>query len=106
MYLATGTGKDPPNQVAIFKLIFCILIGPLTSLGGVEGLAFVNTKFANITDNWPDIEIHLSSATVATKHGEFLSKYYNVKERVYRQVYLPYEGKDSFSLVSNWLVDW
>ncbi|KAE8747714.1 Glucose dehydrogenase acceptor-like, partial [Frankliniella occidentalis] len=32
--------------------------GPLTVLGGVEGLAFVNTKYANATDDWPDIEFH------------------------------------------------
>jgi len=32
--------------------------GPLTILGGVEGVAWVNTKYANATDDFPDIEFH------------------------------------------------
>jgi len=32
--------------------------GPLTILGGVEALAWVNTKYANATDDFPDIEFH------------------------------------------------
>jgi len=32
--------------------------GPLTILGGVEGLAWVNTKYANASDDFPDIEFH------------------------------------------------
>lgn len=30
--------------------------GPLTIPGGVEGLGFINTKFANSSDDFPDIE--------------------------------------------------
>ncbi|XP_017487757.1 PREDICTED: glucose dehydrogenase [FAD, quinone]-like [Rhagoletis zephyria] len=79
LYLTTGTG-------------------PLTSLGAVEGLAFVNTKFANITEDRPDFEIHLSSATITSKHGEWLRKYTNVNDRVYSKVYAPFEDTDSFSM--------
>lgn len=32
--------------------------GPLTILGGVEGVAWVNTKYANATEDFPDIEFH------------------------------------------------
>lgn len=31
---------------------------PLSLLGGVEALAFVNSKYANATDDWPDIQFH------------------------------------------------
>ena len=31
--------------------------GPLSSLGGVEGLAWVNTKFANRSQDRPDLEM-------------------------------------------------
>ena len=31
--------------------------GPLTALGGVEGLAWINTKFANKSEDRPDLEI-------------------------------------------------
>ncbi|KAI2802135.1 hypothetical protein BLOT_010327 [Blomia tropicalis] len=72
--------------------------GPLTSLGAVEGLAFINTKFANQTDDWPDFQVHLSSATVSMKNGNNLKRYSNINERLYQAVYAPYDGKDSFSL--------
>jgi choline dehydrogenase-like flavoprotein len=65
----------------------------------VEGLAFMNTKFANLSDDRPDFEIHLSSATVTNKEGEGLRKYLGMTERVYRAVYTPYEEVDSFSLL-------
>lgn len=58
------------------------MIGPLTSLGAVEGLAFVSTKFANFTDDWPDFEIHLSSATITTDEGKSLRKYMGITEKV------------------------
>ena len=40
--------------------------GPLTVPGGVEGLAWVNTKYANSSDDWPDIEFHFVSALTPT----------------------------------------
>ncbi|XP_054166150.1 glucose dehydrogenase [FAD, quinone]-like [Oppia nitens] len=72
--------------------------GPLTSLGGVEGLGFVSTKYANLTDDWPDFEIHLSSATVTTDGGRGLTHYAGLTDEVYAQVYKPYSTSHSFSL--------
>lgn len=43
--------------------------GPMSLLGGVEGLAFVRTKYANSTKDWPDIELHFTS-------GEFIYFYF------------------------------
>lgn len=37
--------------------------GPLTSLG-VEGLAFVNTKYAPPSGKWPDIQFHFAPSSV------------------------------------------
>lgn len=36
--------------------------GPMTSLGGLEGVAFVNTKYANVSLDWPDIQFHMAPA--------------------------------------------
>lgn len=33
--------------------------GPLTHLGTIEGIGFVNTKFANATIDWPDMQLHM-----------------------------------------------
>lgn len=37
--------------------------GPMTSLGGLEGIAFVNTRYANLSVDWPDIQFHLAPAS-------------------------------------------
>lgn len=33
--------------------------GPLTHLGTIEGIAFVNTKYANASIDWPDMQLHM-----------------------------------------------
>lgn len=38
--------------------------GPMTSLGGVEGLAFVNTKYAPESGTWPDIQFHFAPSSI------------------------------------------
>ena len=39
--------------------------GPLTVLGGVEGLGWIPTKFENRSKDWPDIEFHFVSGCLA-----------------------------------------
>lgn len=41
----------------------------MTSFGGVEGLAFVHTKYSNISQDWPDFEIHMVAGSVTTDEG-------------------------------------
>ncbi|OWR55003.1 hypothetical protein KGM_207052 [Danaus plexippus plexippus] len=43
--------------------------GPLTIMGGVEGLAFVNTKYVNASDDFPDIEFHFISGATNSDGG-------------------------------------
>lgn len=40
--------------------------GPLTSNVGLETVAFISTKYANQTDDWPDIEFMLTSASTTS----------------------------------------
>ncbi|RWS28515.1 GMC oxidoreductase-like protein 1 [Leptotrombidium deliense] len=72
--------------------------GPLTSLGAVEGLAFVRTKFANITLDFPDIEIHLVSASIQADGGRSMKQYNGLTEELWKKVYYPYVPVDTFSL--------
>ena len=51
-------------------------------MGGVEGLAFVNTKYANVSDDFPDFEIHMSSATVTTDGGRGIKQYAGITDEV------------------------
>ena len=64
------------------KTNFLFQIGPFTVFGGVEGLAFVKTKFANASEDWPDIEFHIVSGSQASDGGKQLRKIAGLNEVV------------------------
>ena len=72
--------------------------GPLTALGGVEGLAFIKTKFANMSDDWPDFQIHMLTGSLVSDDGQTFRRVQGVTKELYEQVYVPYQSYDTFSL--------
>ena len=70
----------------------------MTSLGGVEGLSFIRTKFANTSYDWPDIEIHFISGNVVADNGKAFKNLYNLKESIWRTVYEPYSNYHTFTM--------
>ncbi|KAG8194260.1 hypothetical protein JTE90_024588 [Oedothorax gibbosus] len=72
--------------------------GPLSILGGCEGLAFVKTPFANASDDWPDIEIHFISSSPSSDEGRSIRKVMGLTDRAFETVYVPYIGKDSYTM--------
>ena len=70
--------------------------GPLTSLGGIEGLGFVKTKYAN--SSAPDIEIHMIAGNLLSENGRSLRQFLGVRDEIWRKYYQPYHKFDSFSL--------
>ncbi|XP_063388680.1 glucose dehydrogenase [FAD, quinone] isoform X1 [Cydia fagiglandana] len=73
--------------------------GPLTILGGVEGLAFVNTKYANATDDFPDIEFHFVSGATSSDGGAQLRKIQGLTENFYNAVFRPINNMDVWSIM-------
>lgn len=73
--------------------------GPLTILGGVEGLGFVNTKYANATDDFPDIEFHFISGSTSSDGGTQLRRAHGLTERFYEAVFGPINNKDAWSII-------
>ncbi|EFN84154.1 glucose dehydrogenase [FAD, quinone] isoform X2 [Harpegnathos saltator] len=71
--------------------------GPLTVLGGVEGLAFVNTKYANASLDFPDIELHFVSGSTNSDGGTQLRKVHGLAEQFYDKVFGPINDKDTWS---------
>lgn len=71
--------------------------GPLTSSVGLEVAAFVNTKYANASDDWPDMNFMMTSASlfsdsqVKTAHG--------LKPDFFDECYSDLVGKDAFSIL-------
>lgn len=73
--------------------------GPLTVMGGVEGLAFINTKYANHSVDQPDIELHFVSGSTNSDGGVQLWKAHGLKEEFYKSVYEPINNKDVWSAI-------
>ncbi|KAG8187898.1 hypothetical protein JTE90_001661 [Oedothorax gibbosus] len=71
--------------------------GPLTSFSGIEGMAYINSKFNDPKLDWPDIEIHLASGSPASDYGLVLKDAIGMTDQVYREVYAPYTGKNTFT---------
>ncbi|XP_031838198.2 glucose dehydrogenase [FAD, quinone]-like [Nomia melanderi] len=61
--------------------------GPMYSLPVCEGMAFVNTKYANQTADYPDIQLFLTTITDSTDGGLFMKRDCNVKDDFYGRMY-------------------
>lgn len=83
-----------PNLVTYFSLGR----GPLTALGGVEGLGFIKTKYTNASDDWPDFQIHMLTGSLVSDDGQTFRRVQGVTKELYEQVYVPYQSYDTFSL--------
>nr|NVI72501.1 putative glucose dehydrogenase [Cucujiformia] len=71
--------------------------GPMTTLGGVEGLAFVNTPLGNIS--WPDIQFHMAPASINSDAGAKVRKVLGLTDQLYETVYKPIANKDVWTLM-------
>ncbi|GLV38209.1 uncharacterized protein CBL_12855 [Carabus blaptoides fortunei] len=72
--------------------------GPMTSLGGVEGLAFVNTRFANSSVDWPDIQFHFAPSSI-NSDGEQVKKITGLRDSVYNTVYKPLKHAETWTIL-------
>ncbi|XP_017780074.1 PREDICTED: glucose dehydrogenase [FAD, quinone] [Nicrophorus vespilloides] len=72
--------------------------GPMTSLGGVEGLAFVNTKYAPESGLWPDIQYHFAPSSI-NSDGEQVKKITGLRDSVYNTVYKPLKKAETWTLL-------
>lgn len=73
--------------------------GPLTILGGVEGLGFVNTKYANASDDFPDIEFHFISGSTNSDGGAQLRRAHGLSKKFYDAVFGPINNRDVWSII-------
>lgn len=72
-------------------------IGPLTMLGGLDGIGFINTKYANQSDDYPDVEIHFIPSCASSDGGESIRKGMNLKDQLFQKIYEPFLFDDSFA---------
>nr|KAF7431587.1 hypothetical protein H0235_004511 [Vespula pensylvanica] len=72
--------------------------GPLTSSNGLEVIGFVSTKYANQSDDWPDIEFMITSSAINTA-GEQLVHAVGLRDDFYNEVYSAITNQDSFTII-------
>ncbi len=72
--------------------------GPLTSAGGVEGLAFVNTKYAPVHGLWPDIQFHFAPSSV-NSDGEQIRKITGIRDSLYNTMYKPLVKAETWTIL-------
>lgn len=72
--------------------------GPMT-FPGIEGLAFVNTKYADPSGLWPDIQFHFGPSSINSDGGMHIRKITNLKDNVYNTVYKPLENSETWTIL-------
>ncbi|CAB0043387.1 unnamed protein product [Trichogramma brassicae] len=73
--------------------------GPMTTLGGVEGYAFVNTIYANESGTYPDIQFHMAPASINSDAGVQVRKVLGITDEIYDTVYRPIANKDAWTIM-------
>ncbi|XP_071877037.1 glucose dehydrogenase [FAD, quinone]-like isoform X1 [Bombus fervidus] len=72
--------------------------GPLTVLGGVEGLAFINTKYANASDDFPDMQLHFLALSLNSDGGRILKKNFGLNREYYNAIFGEFLNEDAWSV--------
>nr|XP_012217942.1 PREDICTED: glucose dehydrogenase [FAD, quinone] [Linepithema humile] len=73
--------------------------GPMTTLGGVEGYAFINTKYANRSVDYPDVQFHMAPASINSDAGVQVRKVLGLTDEVYNTVYRPITNRDTWTIM-------
>ncbi|KAK0076520.1 hypothetical protein PV325_005251 [Microctonus aethiopoides] len=72
--------------------------GPLTSSVGLETVAFINTKYANKSEDWPDIEFMLTSSTTSSDGGTNVKNAHGLTDEFYNELFSEINNKDVFGV--------
>lgn len=72
--------------------------GPLTSSVGLETVAFISTKYANQTDDWPDIEFMLTSSSTNSDGGTQVKRAHGLTDEFYNEVFSNINNRDVFGV--------
>lgn len=72
--------------------------GPLTSSVGIEAVGFISTKYANQTDDYPDIEFMLTSSATTSDGGNHVKNAHCLTDEFYREVFGNINNHDAFGV--------
>ncbi|XP_032795330.2 glucose dehydrogenase [FAD, quinone] isoform X1 [Daphnia magna] len=78
--------------------------GPMSMLGGCEGLAWFKTKYASEDDDdWPDAGITLLAGSAASDSGDVLRENYGFRDDIWNEYFAPIVNTDTLQLAP-WLL--
>jgi len=72
--------------------------GPLTSSVGLEAVGFISTKYANQTDDYPDIEFMLTSSSVISDSGSHVKNAHCLNDEFYNEIFSKLNNHDAFGI--------
>ncbi|XP_058799457.1 glucose dehydrogenase [FAD, quinone]-like [Phymastichus coffea] len=72
--------------------------GPMTNQG-VEGLAFVNTRYADPSIDWPDMQFHFAPSSISSDAGDNIRKITGLRDSVYNTMYKPIQNAEAWSIL-------
>ena len=75
----------------------------LSTLGSVEGLAWVKTKYADPNDDWPDVQFHFAAGSDVSDAGRYVRKGHGIRDDVWDEYFKPISETDTFSIVPVYL---
>ncbi|OAD62862.1 Glucose dehydrogenase [acceptor] [Eufriesea mexicana] len=73
--------------------------GPMYTATVAEGMAFVNSKYANKSEDYPDIQLLLSAMADSTDGGLFGKRDCNVRDDIYAQLFEKILYKDAYTII-------
>ncbi|GLV38206.1 uncharacterized protein CBL_12852 [Carabus blaptoides fortunei] len=73
--------------------------GWLYGLPACEAMAFVNTKYADPSEDWPDVQLLIGSGAENTDGGIFAKRMTSMDDEVYTAVYEEILYKDAYTIV-------
>ena len=73
--------------------------GPWTTLGGCEALAFVKTKYANQSNDWPDIQFHFVAGTPVSDGGTQVRFTSGIRDKIWDKYYKELEWTDTWQVI-------
>lgn len=66
---------------------------------GVEGLAWVKTKYARQSDDWPDVQFHFVASCVTADRGRAVRFSHGISNEVWEEYYLPIVDRDCWGII-------
>lgn len=73
--------------------------GPLYAMPACETMAFINTKYQNREEDWPDIQLFLASFADSSDGGMFGKRASGMSDDYYAEVYEKILFKDAFMIL-------